>query len=100
MASVREKYFQDQIPDEDGLVAINHDKNDLLEADQTLSILLKNLKDCKTNAITESEDKIKIRVFPSSSSRVATTILSGTLIKVISEENHRANNEEQVNPAE
>ncbi|RAV27891.1 SH3 domain-containing protein [Sinomicrobium soli] len=86
IASIRESYYRDLIPDEDGVSGVNYSESDVINADRTLRVVRRALGDLSLpDGIITSPDDVNMRVFPNGTSRVVTTISSGTLVNIRSE---------------
>lgn len=84
-AQIRENYYRDLIPDEDGVSRVYYDESDVINADRTLKIIRKALGDLSLpDGIIVSPENIYMRVFPSGTSRVVETISSGALVRILS----------------
>ncbi|MBC9795230.1 SH3 domain-containing protein [Sinomicrobium weinanense] len=85
IAAIRENYYRDLIPDEDGVSRVNYSESDIANADRTLKIIRRALGDLSLpDGIIAAPENINMRVFPSSTSRIVETVSSGTLVRLLS----------------
>jgi len=85
IAQIRESYYRDLTPDEDGVFGANYDANDLKKADNSLQIVYKRLQNSSLpNAILQHpEIEINARALPSGTSSLVRTMFSGELVKIL-----------------
>ncbi|SFW25512.1 MORN repeat variant [Sinomicrobium oceani] len=85
IAAIRESYYRDLIPDEDGVSRVNYNESDVANADRILKIIRRALGDLSLpDGIIAAPENINMRVFPSGTSRIVETISSGTLVTLLS----------------
>ena len=84
-AQIRESYYRDLLPDEDGVFGANYNQNDLEKADESLRIFYINLDtNLMPNAILQHpEVEINVRALPNGTSSLVRIMSSGSLVKIV-----------------